>query len=404
LLVPQGQFGTRLTGGKDAASPRYIFTYLSSIARYLFPEEDDALLRYLEDDGQIIEPEYYCPILPMLLINGSQGIGTGWSTQIPSYDPEDVLLYIIAKLDGLEDLPPIRPYARGYTGTIEPSNDGTGFVTCGRAKQTGSSSLEIDELPLNCWTDQYKQRLLKMRNRGEIVSFVENHTTTKVSFKVYMKAVKLKRLLNGRGGLVTAFKLRSNLSTSNMNAFDANGCIKKFDSAEELADLYFPVRLAMYHDRKSLLQSDLKHASVLMRNKADFVQAVLNGSIDLVSGKHSKAEIIEQLKGLGLASASDLTEIKNNNTVFKRNQCRLNDLAAEEQQDGETSSVSGDYDYLLNMPLSSLTTERIAQLNQDALNKERALEEMERKSPEDLWRADLEKLAPLIRKLKASSA
>lgn len=73
LLVPSGQFGTRLTGGADAASPRYIFTHLAPITRILFPEEDDVLLNYLEDDGQSIEPEFFCPVIPLLVVNGSQG-------------------------------------------------------------------------------------------------------------------------------------------------------------------------------------------------------------------------------------------------------------------------------------------------------------------------------------------
>lgn len=68
LLTPSGQFGTRLEGGSDAASPRYIFTFLSPIARLLFPEEDDILLNFQEDEGQVIEPEYFCPIIPLLLV------------------------------------------------------------------------------------------------------------------------------------------------------------------------------------------------------------------------------------------------------------------------------------------------------------------------------------------------
>ena len=99
LIMPIGQFGTRLAGGADAASPRYIFTHLSPLARYVFPDADDSLLTYREDDGQQIEPEFFCPVIPLLLVNGSQGIGTGWSTFIPSYSPLDVLRYIRAKLD-----------------------------------------------------------------------------------------------------------------------------------------------------------------------------------------------------------------------------------------------------------------------------------------------------------------
>ncbi|KAJ1559192.1 DNA topoisomerase 2, partial [Cladochytrium tenue] len=84
ILEPRGQFGTRLQGGKDAASARYIFTALNPLARVVFHPEDDALLDYLNDDGQDIEPKYM-PILPMILVNGSDGIGTGWSTSVPNY-------------------------------------------------------------------------------------------------------------------------------------------------------------------------------------------------------------------------------------------------------------------------------------------------------------------------------
>ena len=405
LLVPSGQFGTRLSGGKDAASPRYIFTSLSHISRYIFPEEDDILLNYLEDDGQKIEPEFYAPILPLLLINGSQGIGTGWSTHVPSYNPEDILNYIIARLDEVEDLPPIRPYARNFGGRIEPQEDGCGYVTYGRAKQATENSVLIDELPLGVWTDQYKQSLLKMRDRGEIMGFVENHTTTKVSFEVKLSSAKLQRIMNSATGLEGAFKLKSKLSTMNMHAFDANSVIHKYKSAEEIADAFFAVRMALYHDRKSVLESEMKHASVLMKNKANFIRAVVDGEIDLISGRQSKAEIVDQMKTLKFASASDLDMIRNDNTVLRQQedeQDEENDMGEAEGRQEATTPIQ-EFDYLLNMALSNLTSEKITQLQDDAARKEQDLEAIQKRTPSDLWRADLEKLAPLIEKMKLES-
>ena len=89
--MPIGQFGSRNMGGKEHASARYLFTNLSKVCRKLFPEPDDHTLRFLEDDNQMVEPIYYVPIIPLVLINGSDGIGTGWSTSIPNYDPKDVI-------------------------------------------------------------------------------------------------------------------------------------------------------------------------------------------------------------------------------------------------------------------------------------------------------------------------
>ena len=113
LLDPIGQFGTRLQGGKDAASPRYIFTNLPSLARTIFHPSDDPLLTYLNDDGQNIEPEWYLPILPLLLVNGGDGIGTGWSTSIPNYNPRDVV-HNLKRLMRNEELEPIHPWYRGF--------------------------------------------------------------------------------------------------------------------------------------------------------------------------------------------------------------------------------------------------------------------------------------------------
>jgi hypothetical protein len=134
LLEPRGQFGTRLAGGKDAASPRYIFTCLSPIARLLFPEVDDPQLNYLEDDGVVIEPKFFCPILPLLLINGVQGIGTGWSSNIPSHNALDLLDHVRARLNEQDILPVIRPWVRGFKGILEIKDDKTGYRSVGIVK------------------------------------------------------------------------------------------------------------------------------------------------------------------------------------------------------------------------------------------------------------------------------
>ena len=117
LLHPAGQFGTRLLGGKDAASPRYIFTKLPVLTRLIFHPADDALLEYQEDDGQAIEPKHYVPILPMVLVNGAEGIGTGWSSSVPNYNPREIVANL-RRLMADEPQQPMHPWYRGYTGQV----------------------------------------------------------------------------------------------------------------------------------------------------------------------------------------------------------------------------------------------------------------------------------------------
>lgn len=388
LLVPSGQFGTRMVGGADAASPRYIYTYLSPIARYLFPEDDDILLNYCEDDGQRIEPVHFCPIIPLLLVNGSQGIGTGWSTLIPPHKPHDVVDYIRAKIDKLELMPHIRPYAKGFQGEIH--QDQSGYRTVGNARVNSSNTVIIDELPLRCWTSTYKDHLLAMRNKGDIIGFLENHTTSTVSFEVELRPSQLKRFQIA--GLQKSFKLESKLATTNMNAFDPDGRIRKFDSANEIADAFFPVRLELYNDRRSVLESELNHEAALLRNKAKFIECVISGEISLINGRKSKAQLSHDLSTMGFLSSESLRSIRDNNAIAKRR-----GAVEKEDTDGSIENLQSDqYNYLLSMPFSSLTTEKIDELRRDVANKEHDLERIRNTLATDLWRNDLDKLSSML--------
>lgn len=165
LLEPIGQFGTRLQGGKDAASPRYIYTQLSPVARLLFPEADDPLLEWLEDDGERIEPQFYVPVIPFGLLNGARGIGTGWSTAIPPHHPIEVVDAVRSRiLDETFQSKPLMPWFRGYEGNVKRSSRGVyrfeGNVSHNRLK------ININELPPRVWTQQYKETLSSMVQDG----------------------------------------------------------------------------------------------------------------------------------------------------------------------------------------------------------------------------------------------
>lgn len=157
LLEPIGQFGTRLQGGKDAASARYIFTSLTPITRTIFHSADDALLSYLDDDGQKIEPEWYIPILPMVLVNGSEGIGTGWSSSIPNYNPRDIVANIRHLMSG-EPMERMHPWYRGFKGFIELEATER-YRVSGIIRKLSDTTVEITELPVKVWTQSYKEQL-----------------------------------------------------------------------------------------------------------------------------------------------------------------------------------------------------------------------------------------------------
>jgi len=159
LLVPSGQFGTRLMGGKDAASPRYIFTRLANVTRAVFHPADDALLKYLDDDGLSVEPTWYMPVIPMVLVNGADGIGTGWATSVPTYNPRDIIAALRRRIAG-DEVGELTPWYRGFKGTVE-RKDAHHFTARGIAEvDAGGETLTVSELPVGRWTQDYKSMLV----------------------------------------------------------------------------------------------------------------------------------------------------------------------------------------------------------------------------------------------------
>ncbi|CAE8717715.1 unnamed protein product, partial [Polarella glacialis] len=228
LLVPSGQFGTRLQGGKDAASSRYIYTRLEKIARLIFHPHDDPLLEYQLEEGQQIEPRWFMPTLPMLLLNGAEGIGTGWSTSLPNYHPREV----IANLKRFLRCEPVQemcPWYAGFKGSLVLSCDKVGYDVIGVIEKRGPTTLEITELPVKKWTQDYKEAVLQAMlstdgpGSGQIEDFKEYHTEASVHFVVTVTEAQM--AAHEYIGLLQSFRLRGSISTNNLMFFDKDGKI-----------------------------------------------------------------------------------------------------------------------------------------------------------------------------------
>ena len=308
LLYPSGQFGSRIKGGQDASSPRYIFTRLERITRLIFPQEDDHILKYLDDDGTPVEPQFYVPIIPMVLVNGSKGIGTGFSTEIMCYNPKDIIAYLKNKLKkNTNDNIEFFPYYEGFTGVTEKVSD-TKFVFKGKYETLDTDKIRVTELPVGYWTEEFKIVLNDLQNDKDkegkkivpiIKDVFENYTDTTVEFVITFSKGKLDELVSSKGdygcnGLEKLLKLYSTSSTTNMNMFNSEDKLKKYDNVEEIIDDYFDIRLEYYDDRKEFMIDVLEKEIMILSNKVKYIQEVLDGTIDL--RKKKKQEIVDMLK------------------------------------------------------------------------------------------------------------
>lgn len=261
ILEPSGNFGSRLAGGSDAASPRYIFTRLSPFARKVFSPLDEPNLNFQFEDGSRIEPDVYAPILPMVLVNGADGIGTGWSTTIPNYHPIDIVKNLKRRMGRLDDndteekpFLTMMPWFRGWQGSPEPAGPER-YKFNGVAYQNDANPNEfiVTELPIRMWTDDFKARLEKVISGVDGPSWIKDykefndHKT--VHFEIMVDGQSTPKVM--QEGILERFKLLKQVATSNLVAFDTNGQIRKYEKVEDILEEYYQYRLNMYLERKA---------------------------------------------------------------------------------------------------------------------------------------------------------
>ena len=347
LLMPNGQFGTRLKGGKDSASERYIFTELNPVTRLLFPADDDDCLAYLEDDGLKVEPTYYIPILPMVLVNGCKGIGTGFSTDVPCFNPRQLVECLVAKLNGEEYAREFVPFYRGFKGRIEAL--GEKYATYGAYTQQ-DLTVQITELPVGVWTDDYKEMLEELV--GTLVKEYTDHSTDlTVNFTV--------KLLAPVENIEKVLKLVTFKSVSNMNLFNEEEKLVKYASVQAIVDAFYPVRLAAYEARRTALLAALSLKLVRVSNKVAYIKAVLDGTVDLRGKKHG--DITALLGKCGLVE------------------------------------VDGDYNYLTKMPMDSVSAENVEALTREMKVLKAREAELQGTPAATFWLRELEALSGALK-------
>jgi len=348
-LEPSGNFGSRLSGGSDAASARYIHTRLSPFARRIFSKLDEPNLENQFDDGKMIEPKVYVPIIPMVLVNGADGIGTGWSTSIPNYHPIHIVENLKRRMGRLdpentEEQPfkPMTPWFRGWKGVLE-SDGPNRYKFNGIIKQDeqNPNEIHVTELPVRMWTDDFKSRLEDIIRAEKTPSFIKDyrefndHQT--VHFIIDMEDKHLNAAL--AEGLLEKFKLTKSLTTTNLVAFNTRGQIQKYESPEEIMEEYYHYRLKMYTERKNHWLS-VYHADYRkLKNQYRFVSEIIENK--LVVNKKKKAVLVQELRDRQYEAFPPKDDKKSKSTD--------EELGQDDAEDDDATGSARDYDYLLGV-------------------------------------------------------
>ena len=355
LLEPIGQLGTRLMGGKDHSSARYIFTKISKSLEYLIRKDDNDILEYQEDEGIQIEPKHYLPILPICLLNGTEGIGTGFSTSIPNYKFDDIKQWYINKLSGKKSNELV-PYYNNFKGMIFKFNDST-YISSG-ILTIEDNKVIISELPIKYWTSDYKEFLesLVEEKNNPFKSYQNLSSDTDVKFILKIDDMEHVNKLNvddstGLNNLYKLLKLYKTIKVSNLTLYNSYGKIHSYKNIEEILEEFYIFRLEEYEKRRLNLIDKLEKDKVYYNSQIKFIELVI---------KNNKIYQMEEDKIIDYLKANNIKKHKDS------------------------------YDYVLNMTFKQLGKNNLEKINKNVKDINFKLKELNNKTKKDLWIDDLQ--------------
>jgi len=397
-------------GGEDAASARYIHTELMEIVRSIMKKEDSAILDYTVDDGTPVEPVTYMPVLPLLLVNGATGIGTGFSTDVLPYNPKDLVGALKWRLSGgCADLTGVEmmPWWYGFKGRVHAGTDGRNYVTRGVYEflDDDACTVRVTELPVGTWTQDYKEFLETMMaeqdsalaewksggkkkavggagvpapkaGRGasrksadseavekpemRLRGYVANYNDVDVDFVLELEPDYYHTARAYPAEFEGKFKLTSSFRTTNMVAFNAERKITRYDSVGAILEEFYGVRLAAYGARKAHELARMAAEIRELEARLTFVRAVVERR--LVVANAVDDVLLADLVGLGLPALSDGLGLRG-------------------------------YEYLLKMRIDRIKASAVAELTAEVATAKAARDALEATSPEQLWTTDLDEFS-----------
>lgn len=348
LLDREGNFGTRFV--PEASAPRYIYTNGSKELWNLFNKQDNNILNQQYFEGDKIEPVFYLPTLPLLLINGSFGTASGFKQDILSRNPESLKREVQNRLQGKKSrVNNFVPYFEGFNGTVEQGETSRQWLIKGTFKRISVTKVHVTEIPVGYTLKSYIKVLDKLEEDKVITTYKDKSDGDTFLFELSFLSATLKNLSDDQ--LMTKLKLIKKVSEL-YTCINEHNTVSVFDSAEEIFNYYYETKIKYLHKRKTHLLEQLENDIRLLFSKYEFIKNVVENNIKVNGAK--KVEIIK--------------DIKKFENIIK---------------------YDDSYDYLLRLPIYSLTEEKMKELLDKIKNNKKELDVLSNKSVETLWWEEL---------------
>jgi len=426
LLLPKGQFGSRVQGGKDASQPRYIYTMLNHLCNDIFIKSDSNILTYKNDDGMVVEPEYYLPIIPIVLVNGAVGIGTGFSTNIPCYNPKDIIKHLRMfinsnKDDNLDTIPDLVPWYCGFTGEIFKS--GNKFVSKGVYKRISQNKIQILELPIGIWTEDYKNFLEQLQDEKDspLKSFESNYTHLKVDFILtFNNSNILDELLKYNETSQSETKeeiikkeelTEQDEEKTELLDNDKENDLLDINEENELLDINEEkenketnnklIKCNKFETMFKMISPKLLSTSNMYLFNSQFQIEKYNSAIDIIKYFYEKRlPFYEKRKNNILDELQNELNMKQNKIKFIKETIErtinISELTKNELETLLTEKkylkIENKFNYLIDLPIYKITKDEVVILENEIKNIKKLNEEIKNKSIQQMWLLDLDNL------------
>ena len=357
LTGNSGGFGCRIS--PRASAGRYTRVMLSEISKKLFLDIDNNVLEKQYFEGQYIEPKFLVPVFPVMFLNGSDGMSTGFSNGLQPRNPNEIIEYIKKKISGVEKpRMQLLPWFRGYLGKVEFNKELNRNESFGVITKNNMTSYTITELPIGIEYQKYVEYLDKLCDGGTICDYDDrcDPKTDKILFEIKTTRDFTKKH-EGRKLFETLHLVKSLPET--LCCIDENNRVREFTSIQEILDAYIEIRLKYYNLRKDYLLKTIKKSLEELSSKYLFVKAIVDKTIVVANKK--KDDIVKQ--------------IEKQPKILKQD---------------------GSYEYLLRMQIYNLTAEKLEELKCQIKSKKEEFDNIKKTSVEDMWTNDLHELKKVL--------
>ena len=346
LLEEDGQFGSLRS--PQAGAPRYIGTKLSENFKLIY--KDFELLEYKEEEGESIEPKYFLPIVPAVLLNGSSGIAVGFASNVLNRDIKSIIDACVKVLAGKEP-GEVKPSLNGFNGEfIQDKENNKRWIIRGKYDKVNTTTVKITELPPSMTYEKYEDILDKLVDDKVIVTYDDN-CKDNIDYTIKFTRSDLEKLDEEK--LIKLLKLEES-STEIFSTLDEFGKLMIFENTSDIIKYFVNFRLKYYHKRKQFLLDKMNRELKILSNRGRFIKAIIDGKLKV--NNVSKAIIIEGIESMNLDKIDD------------------------------------SYDYLLRMSIYSLTKEMYDKLKEDFTIKKEEIKTLEATDPKDMYILDLTEL------------